>query len=121
MTRVRMTAKRAYYVTHRPGCSSFATSVRTLTGGSQATAILLLAGLVTGGVGLGPLRVSLRASLEACLDTSLATGTRTSTEVSATPSCRSAMVWVWPGDAGTAARSALAARLVPVSGTAAAT
>ena len=55
-------------VTQRPGSSSFATSVKTLTGGSQATAFFDLPDF-TGATGR-------RAS-------SLATGTRTSTEVSA--------------------------------------
>src|SRR5438105_2812941 len=69
--RVRESNPEKSYVTQRPGCSNFATSVSTLTVGSQATAILRSglrsAGLVAGG---GRLRAS------------FATGTRTTIEVS---------------------------------------
>ena len=71
--RAQATVERELQVMQRPGCSSLATSVSTLTVGSQATAILLRSGLrgaclVAAGGG------RLRASL--------ATGTRTSTDLS---------------------------------------
>src|SRR5947199_1474203 len=90
---------RDFQVTQRPGCSSFATSVSTLTVGSQATAILrsALAGLV----GAGTLRAS------------FAMGTRTSTEVSARLSTRSWIVRVGVAAAGIlTSRSPLALRLI---------
>src|ERR1700733_9986326 len=83
-------------VTHRPACSRLATSVRTLTTGSQATG-RSLPGLVHSGA----------------LRPAWATGMRTSTEVSVSPSRCSEMVRVGPPvDATTVARSALVARLI---------
>ena len=88
----------------RPGSSCFATSVKMLTTGSQATVLFQTPDFVTcGGVGRE------RASL-------LTTGTRSRIEVSAKLSNRSAMVWVGVGDGTTVTRSALAVRLTPVSG-----
>ena len=84
-----------FQVTQRPGSSSLATSVNTLTTGSHAT--FRSPGLAN--------KVSRAA---------WATGTRTSTDVSERPSSRSEIVCVRAADAGTpAARSALAARLMP--------
>src|SRR2546430_2126057 len=52
---------RRSYVTHLPGCSSLATSVSTLTTGSQATAIFF-ASLLAGGFTPGRVGCRLRAS-----------------------------------------------------------
>lgn len=100
------------HVTQRPGSSSLATSVRTLTTGSQATVVFRSPDFIIEGAG------RLRAS---SLTLSFAAGMRTSTEVSGMPLSRNAMVWVCPGASLTGARSALAARLMPVSGAAEAT
>src|SRR6202165_5469445 len=92
------------HVTQRPGASCFAISVRTLTAGSQATAILPLAAFSSEGA-------------EEPLSAAWATGIRTSTEVSETPFNCSEMVWVGVGDTATpAARSVLVARLMAVKG-----
>src|SRR5437763_5415897 len=92
--RVRESNPEKSYVTQRPGWSSFATSVSTLTVGSQATAILRSGlrstGLVATGAGAAGARF--RASL--------GRGRRTSTEVSDRPSSLSRMVCVDPDEAG---------------------
>src|SRR5882672_8728634 len=98
----RQTERAVFQVTQRPGCSSLATSVSTLTIGSQATASLRSAGLVIRGPD---------GALRACL----ATGMRIRIEVSASASSRRAIVRVWPGAATAAERSVLAARLMAAS------
>ena len=93
-----------HQVTHLPGCSSFATSVSTLTGGSQATMRFdfSAAGFAEGWAG-----ARLRASF--------CTGMRSSTEVSARLSTFSSTVrvgWAW---GILASRSPLAVRLMPAA------
>ena len=80
-------------VTQRPGWSSLATSVNTLTGGSQAIARLGDAGLAGGS---GRFRTSSRAAGWAG---TWVTGIRTTTEVSARPTVRIVIVSVglWRG------------------------
>jgi len=52
-----LTGSEVDQVTQRPGCSSFATSVKTLTGGSQATVGFLVSGFfVSGFAGSGRFR-----------------------------------------------------------------
>lgn len=90
-------------VTQRPGCSCFATSVNTLTGGSHATARLRSDdGLIMEGAA-GPLR--------ACL----AAGIRITTEVAERLSSRSDIVRVGTDATAAVARSVLAARLMMAS------
>src|ERR1700731_2726932 len=89
-------------VTQRPGCSRFATSVSTLTTGSQATA-RLSPERSHDGAGAPP-----RAAW--------ATGMRTSTVVADTPLSCIEMVWEGVSDGATLAeRSALAERLIAVA------
>ncbi len=84
----------------RPGCRRFATSVRTLTTGSQATAGLRLPGLISRDAG---------GQIAATASTA---GMRIRIEVSARPSSRIEIVRVGTEGAGSAVtRSALAARL----------
>ena len=88
------------HVTQRPGSSCLATSVNTLTTGSQATAAVPLPDFTIEGAD-EPLRAISAA------------GTRTSTEVSERPWSRSEIVRVRAaGVASRASRSALAARLI---------
>src|SRR6202140_3169603 len=90
-------------VTQRPGCSRFATSVSTLTTGSQAAARL------------SPDRS--HDGAETPPRAACATGMRTSTVVADTPFSRSEIVWEGVSDRATlAGRSALAERLVGVAG-----
>jgi hypothetical protein len=91
-------------VTQRPGSSRLATSVSTLTGGSQATAVFRTGGFTTAGAG-----TLLRASLPfPCV-----TGRRIRTEVAVSASSRSEIVRVGAAEpAAPSARSALAARLM---------
>src|SRR5258708_37643588 len=89
-------------VTQRPGCSRFATSVSTLTAGSQATARL------------SPERS--HDGAEAPPRAAWAMGIRTSTVVADTPLSCSEMVWERVADRATlAGRSALAERLMAVA------
>src|SRR6266702_7495314 len=85
----------------RPGSSRLATSVNTLTGGSQATVAFRACGFTAGAGTL------LRAS---CV-TGRRIRTRIRTEVSVSTPCRSEIVRVGAAEA-TAARLALAARLM---------
>ena len=101
-----MQGRSARQVTQRPGSSSFATSVKTLTGGSQATdfSISRASAAPPGGCAVLPWR----------------------RERGPAPRCRqvrrrSAMVRTWPGATLVTSRLALAARLIPSSGTVAAT
>src|SRR5262245_49436641 len=95
---LRISGSTLNHVTQRPGWSSLATSVRTLTGGSQAMAVFDVPGLDAPGLagGAGRFRTSSLA----------ATGTRTTTDMSARPTLRIVIVSVWPDAALSAARSA---------------
>src|SRR5712664_1362243 len=91
-------------VTQRPGSSRLATSVSTLTGGSQATVVFRACGFATGGAG---------TLLRASFPTSFVTGRRIRTEVAVSASSRSEIVRVGAAEpAAPLARSALAARLM---------
>ena len=86
-------------VTQRPGCSCFATSVSTLTTGSQAT--------------VRPIGCLVAPERAACCGLPCgATGTRTRIEVSERPSTETEIVRVFNTLAGASARSALASRLM---------
>jgi hypothetical protein len=90
-------------VTQRPGCNCFATSVSTLTGGSQATVDLRSEDRLIMEGAAGPLRASLAA------------GIRITTEVAERLSSRSDIVRVCTDAAAAVARSVLAARLMVAS------
>src|ERR1700738_1000853 len=91
-------------VTQRPGGSSLATSVNTLTTGSQATVTLRSPDFSSVGTEEWPW-------------VAWATGMRTRTDISACPFSRSEIVRVrMSGRATPAARSTLAARLTAVAG-----
>src|SRR5882672_1143632 len=92
-------------VMQRPGSSRLATSVSTLTGGSQATVAFRACGFTTAGAG---------TLLRATLPVPRVTGRRIRTEVSVSTSCRSEIVRVGAAVEPTApsARSTLAVRLM---------